>query len=833
VSQPASTHPSASVDVSNVVFAVLVACAVLVIAFLHRPTREALGAAGLAIAGGVARLLSALGTARARSREARATSAGANGRPSTRPAPPLSENRQTNIGCSQPVLLLVAVSVIARAAAADAMPAAGILAIVAIIIAVIMRRVHSGASAAQETRPAADVPAKNASGAAQNEVETILRQLRAKTAGASRWRAAFSRFLALTRLSSIIGRAQAKYLIRMLEMFEEGDLDAALRHAIPLAGEGATSTDAAWSMPAPRDSLSLSLGATGASAGYAFGIQLYNELKRRYRAAFERLDQAGRYDDAAFVLAELLSSNEEAVAYLEKRGQLRKAAQLAEARGLAPDLIVRQWMIAGDRRRAIAIAKRYGAFGTAVTRLEATHPETARALRGHWGAWLADAGHYSAAIDVVWPVAELRGVAAVWIDRGIEQGGTMAGRMLVRRAIVRPEVRAETMAMLFELLADEGPQRITSRAGAGMALLSEPLNADLRIAARAAIRAAVRDAPHGLEPEQIRRLAHHAQQDPLRTDLPALPRAETWSPNTFVEVVCEAGDSGAMPVYAVEALADGLVALALGEAGVRVLSRDGRRVAHFDQPAFELVISDTRDRAIALVRRGGIVRLARIDFAARTAAYWCDADLSIYARDYDGASWFAARGREILQLDATAPRLEALWHNPEFPGLVSWLARDDKQLCVLGRGEQVQRWGYELPSMTLRDRDEIETPESAILAVVSPAGSLFATSPEGLVLLGKEKKVLRGMETKVVFPDREDMLPRFAGNWLVAEARDEERSDLYLCDVDGTTRAHFALEGATRVAVTKQSDTLALADDRGRVLVLDLRRGVLTHNLRT
>lgn len=72
-----------------------------------------------------------------------------------------------------------------------------------------------------------------------------------------------------------------------------------------------------------------------------------------------------------------------------------------------------------------------------------------------------------------------------------------------------------------------------------------------------------------------------------------------------------------------------------------------------------------------------------------------------------------------------------------------------------------------------------------------------------------------------------------AGNWPVAEAREEERCDLYLCDVDGTTRAHFALEDASRVAVSKQSDTLSLADDRGRVLVFDLRHGVLTHNLRT
>jgi hypothetical protein len=643
-----------------------------------------------------------------------------------------------------------------------------------------------------------------------------------------------SRFLALTRLSSLIGRAQAKYLIKMLEMFEANDLDAALRHAIPLAGDGASSTGAAWGMPAPRATLSLSMGPSGAGPAYAFGVQLYDELKRRYRAAFERLDQARRYDDAAFVLAELLRSNEEAVAYLEKRGQLRKAAQLAEARGLAPDLIVRQWMIAGDTRRAIALAKRYGAFGPAVTRLEATHPETARALRGHWGAWLADAGYYSAAVDVVWPVAALRGVAAAWIDRAIDQGGAVGGRMLVRRAVVRPDVLAETMAMLFELLAGEDPQRLAARSGAGAALMSEQLGPDLRIAARAAIRAAVRDAPHGLDADQIRRLAQHAHQNPLRTDLPTLPRAETWNRNTFVEVVCEAADIGALPVYAIASLTDGRVAVALGEAGVRVLSRDGRRVAHFDQPAYDLVISDARDRAIAVVRRGGIVRLARIDFAARTAAYWCDAELGMYARDYDGASWFASRGREILQLDATAPRLEALWHNPDFPASVTWLARDEKQLCVLGRGEKLQRGRYELPLLTLRDRDEIDTPAPAFFAVVSPAGSIFTSDPEqGLVLRGKELKVLRGNETTAVFPDREGMIPRFAGNWLVAEAGENERCDIYLCDVDGTPRAHFAFEGASRVAVSKQSGTLALADDRGRVLVLDLRRGLITHNLRT
>ncbi len=661
--------------------------------------------------------------------------------------------------------------------------------------------------------------------AAPGAFASILGRLQRRR-GESRWRALLTRFFIVTRLSSLIGRTHAKYLIKVLSLFEDNDLDAALRHAIPLGGEGFGSGGLAWGTPAPRNALDISLGPGGGARAIPIDRDLMEELKRRYRAAFERLDQAGRYDDAAFVLAELLRSEEEAVAYLERRGQLQKAAQLAEARRLAPDLIVRQWMIAGDRRRAIAIAKRFGAFGPAVTRLEATHRETARALRGHWGAWLADAGHYVAAIDVVWPIEELRAVAAAWIDDAIEQGGTTEGKMLVRRAIVRPEVRAESITRLHELLADESPQRIAARAAAGTALLSESLPPDLRIVARIAVRAALRDAPHGLDADVIQQLARHAHQNPLRTDLPTLPRAETWSSNTFVELVCEAADTGAMPVHAIASLTDGRVAVALGEAGVRVLSRDGRPVAHFDQPAQDLVISDARDRAIAVVRRGAVLRLARIDFAARKAAHWCDVNLTRYASDYDGAIWFAARGGEILALDATAPRLEALWHNPDFPAHVTWLARDETQLCLLGHGAQIECWRYELPSLTLRERGQLEELKPDAIAVASPDGFIFARHPEQGAL------VLRGKATAVL-ADLEPVVPRFIRPWLVAEQPGQEYCDIHLCDADGTRRAYFALQGASRVAVRIQSGSLSLADDCGRVLVFDLRRGVFTHNLRT
>src|SRR5690606_21055722 len=136
---------------------------------------------------------------------------------------------------------------------------------------------------------------------------------------------------------------------------------------------------------------------------------------------------------------ELLKETDEAVAYLERHGELTLAAELAEARKLAPDLVVRHWMIAGDRARAIAYARLHDAFAGAVQRLEASGAKEATALRLLWADVLASSGAYAAAVDAAWPVEAARGRALLWLDAAIAVGGVVGARMLARKASLVPD----------------------------------------------------------------------------------------------------------------------------------------------------------------------------------------------------------------------------------------------------------------------------------------------------------------------------------------------------------------------------------------------------------
>ena len=76
-------------------------------------------------------------------------------------------------------------------------------------------------------------------------------------------------------------------------------------------------------------------------------------------------------------------------------------------------------------------------------------------------------------------------------------------------------------------------------------------------------------------------------------------------------------------------------------------------------------------------------------------------------------------------------------------------------------------------------------------------------------------------------------IPAINDEWLVAAGYSGGAARLLLMDLSGyKERAEIVAEGATTVAVRLGESSLTVADDRGRVLVIDLEQGRLLRDLR-
>ncbi len=432
----------------------------------------------------------------------------------------------------------------------------------------------------------------------------------------------------LARLASLF---HARHLRRLARLFEAGNLDAALREAIPLGGDAPERLRLVLGWPRPRSELRVTSGRSGGSVAGPDGW--FEHLKSLYRQAYQRLVALGRLDEAAFVLAELLGEAAEAVSLLESGGRLRQAAELAELRALPVGLVVRQWFLAGDVERAIDIARRSGAFADAVLRLEPTHPERAAVLRLHWAEAFARAGDFVGAVDAIWPIERARHLAQTWLRHGVELGGAGGARLLVRLARLDASAGDEVLKRTRELLSDASAERADERSTLAAELLlpehrpSGHLEGPLRPMAVLACRAMLRDRDAdvgGLSRERCGLLARLAGDSALRSDLPAVIAERSLASPAERTLTVAPSDAGMMAIQDLAPAPRGRVWIALGEAGVRLLGRDGRLIRHFDVPAHELVVSDAGASVLAVAARGTRLRVSQIDLLEQRARAWCD-----------------------------------------------------------------------------------------------------------------------------------------------------------------------------------------------------------------
>jgi hypothetical protein len=666
-------------------------------------------------------------------------------------------------------------------------------------------------------------------GSAGSRFGTALHRLTGRTALAS-------------RLSRAVGRRHIAYIRKMREMFESGDLESALRHAIPLAAEAGPRRLPLRAF-APRADLHIRPERSRPWSVAEISPDLHGELRRLYRDAFHRLEAQERVEEAAFLLAEVLHAHEEAVSFLERHGRLRLAAEMAEARDLAPGLVVRQWFLAGDRQRGLRIAHRTGAFGDAVSRLERSREmEQAGALRRLWAGVLAAAGDYAAAVDTLWPLEEERHKALEWMDRAIDQGGAPAGRMLARKVALTAEPFAEVRSAALRLLESWRAEGAPARLAFADTLRRGPRTPEVAALARAAVRAVSRDSGRlgaRMEAADFRHLAAFAGDGALRADALALPlpAPALWiTRDQPLEVEIAARDAGTVVAFDAAFLPNGLTAVALGEAGVRLLARGGRVVAELDQPAHRLVVSDHGDRAIALGKRGDSWRLARLDFSLRRAEAWCEARLDAFAPDYDGALWFVAGPDGLLAAETAGKRLDGDW-GVRLPGTALAIARTAARCSLIVAGDESEVWTYELPALILRRRDPVTiapaTRRSRRIAV-SAEGDLAEPSPG---LPAGRRITLRvhdgpAIEIPLDGSGRAGE-PAIAGDWVALPVHTSDALCVYLIHLPtAAIRAEITLGRATKVGLRLTPHYLTLADDRGRVVALDLENGQVRRDFR-
>lgn len=656
-----------------------------------------------------------------------------------------------------------------------------------------------------------------------------------------RWAAGIT---AWTGLQSVLDSAHAAYLDDLLRRFDSGDLDEALKRAIPLAAKPNAGQPPlpTWLPPSPRGALKFTATATGPGRSLGLGTELFELLRETYRRAAEKLAREGRFDEAAFVLGELLGSAEEAVAMLETHGRYEAAAALAEAKELAPGLVVRLWFLAKDADRAVLLARRSGAWTDAITRLEARDKVAGMALRWLWASVLAEGGEHRHAIEVVWPHPALRERARPWLDALVTRGGSESGSAVAKLVELDAATLPEALRWLDTVARDPSPEAREARASFYVALVrllpATPAAGDLGRLAASALRAGLCDwpLPGTLDRAWVDQVGRACGDLVLVADIGGLALTSSggkivFSERSDVVDVTAPQDAGSVwPILDAVPLHDGRILVARGEAGVWLVGPDGRVQARYEQPATALVVNLSRTRALAIAPRGRAHRVVRLDLITRAAGAPCDAPFLRAADSYDGDGWWVASDDELMLVDALSDRFRVTWRVNRLGADVDRIVWSGGTLAILlrrldpERGVVAEAWRYDVLPPVLRKRGDLPRPNAQVTGVCGDALVQIEGDATGhaLHVAGHPPTPLDGG-----FPvGRPFVVP----GWFTVPLQQPDggcRVELWSHGPKAPKRRAILRLAGVPVVHRIVGDTLIVASDRGEVGVFDLVRGDL------
>lgn len=663
------------------------------------------------------------------------------------------------------------------------------------------------------------------------------RRLAAESAGPRRSRrrrgGTLARLVSRSPAGAVLGRRHRRYLDELTRTFQQRDWDNALRSAIAVGGQGT----GALSLRLPRSrGRVLGPGArpTTASSSVPMGPTVHDHLAQLYRRSATQLEQEGKHLLAAFVLADLLHQPVAAVELLERHGQVRKAAELAEGWELAPELVVRLWWRAGERDRAVALAGARSVFAEAVVRLEKLDPDAATGLRRAWVDERRAAGDPAGAVAAGWPSRELRDGLTGDLAAGIARGGTAAGVLLAHLLEHAPGDAALDAA---RALFDDDPELRAARTGFVETLTETPLpvaSHDRELASRALVAASVGDLAAG--DETVTRVLRvlQARADPLlAADLPPLSarrKAAAGREHAGTPLEVDARDEGQLTVHDAVAVGERSLLVALGELGVRLLGADGRVRAEWSVPAHRIVVADHGGRVLLLAERDTSYAVHELDLpGGRPVAL---PGLEDYPLDgYDGARPVVASATGIEWLQRHGDHWRVVWRELTEPGQQIWkLVRDHEHLAAIHGSGPVECWHWDLPSVRLRGRRQIDADGDLVVVATGEIGRVQQAN--GVATLDWFAATGNRISTDPRLAEGPCSVLVAGSAFALAEERaDELRLDVHARPAD-PVGAVVRLARGSRPILRSWGDLVTVGSPGGRVVVVDLSRRRLVADVR-
>jgi tetratricopeptide (TPR) repeat protein len=226
------------------------------------------------------------------------------------------------------------------------------------------------------------------------------------------------------RLSEALLGQQEASLRDLLREFREGNIERALRRALPLGGDTARGAAPAQTGHLPINNILYSLqdllGGDRRPAGIWFSrFDAWRELEKEYRKQAELAVQRGDYRRAAFIYGKLLRDFRSAAAALSQGGLHRDAAILYLARLHDPQAAAREFEAAGEIDRALDLYRKRGDLAAAGDLLRRAGEEE-RALEEYRQAALklAGSGQDYEAGELLLTRAQRPDLAAVFYQAG-------------------------------------------------------------------------------------------------------------------------------------------------------------------------------------------------------------------------------------------------------------------------------------------------------------------------------------------------------------------------------------------------------------------------------